>query len=423
MQRVLVAPLIDFALHLFCCHLPVGMSSFRRYLPFIAIAVGIAVGAIWGVLYDAQTAGWLLGVLLGIGAGLMLSRKRSVEKFFHLPPWQGILGTVLVSIAIGCIANSTLTVYGSRYLGLDRWQPDHATIGAGNGFVLYTDMRVEPDDSDLVQFINDFRRAISIQLFPLPNQRCEAEVHFVRDRATYEGIARRFRANTQFGFYLPRWIGRPLIVIRGDSGMGTITHEMMHHYMRCTFQKVLPLWIEEGMATITEKFVALQEDDGHLNFSWGYRSPWRQKEIDETLNSVVLASVLRQGKPQSVLQSFFLFLRDRGQIDPLLQQLRIQEKNGMQTLEVITQETVADLEQQWRNWLDQQSGTIPMAITSFAAWDKDAPRARNYLDANFAWNAELGIWMARDRSHNVIPPLEFILSGRSFPTNSENLPW
>lgn len=376
----------------------------------LSFIVGISLGSLWGVANNLVSLGTGVGIILSLGLSLIFAYSRKSSNFLSLPAGQSMLGAIITAIAVGLLINPTILVYSVQYLEFATWKPNDSKVSAGKGFVLYTDVLDPKRDRQYLAFLNQFRQEVGEYLFDPGKTSCLADIHLLKQDKNYFAIANRFEMKTPYGFFMrPAW-RNTVLVVREDSGLGTLTHQMMYHYLACSYPEGLPLWARQGAATFVEKFLALENND-HLDFSWGYRSNWRDPYVRKILSGVNLADSLRVGKEQSVIRSFFLYLHHRQLLFPLLDRLHGERGNGIDRIEQLLEQPMAVVEQQWKQWLLKDAINLPKVESSFMVWGKKANRIKAYLDYYWLWNQEKKIWM-RPPKHNqdyIIPSLEKIL--------------
>ena len=375
----------------------------------ISLIFGLIVGIPWGEIHQLQSIGLGLGILLGLGLSLVISFPRQSNKFFSLPPWQSIVGATLMAIAIGSIINPVILVYSAQYFGFISWKHNHQKIAPGTGFILYTDVRDRVEDQRYLAFLNQFRQEVAENLFDPGKTSCIADIHLLKQDKNYFAVANRFGFKTSYGFFMrPPW-HNPIMVVRKDSGLGTLTHQMIYHYLACSYPEGLPLWARQGAATFVEKFLAVEKNK-HLNFSWGYRSNWRDPHVRKILDQVNLGNTLREGKQQSVIRSFFLFLHHQKLLFPLLDRLHGERGNGIDRIEQLFNQSIEVVEKRWKQWLLTSARQLPMVESSFMAWGNDANRVQRYLNDYWVWDKEKKMWVRSPRFDQdyLIPAIERI---------------
>ncbi len=382
----------------------------------LSLIGGILLGGLWGIVHNLVGLGVGVGMILGLGLSLIFAYSNKSNDFLSLPPGQSMLGAIITAIAVGLLINPTILVHSARYIEFATWKPNNSRVAAGEGFVLYTDVLNSDLDRQYLAFLNQFRQEVGEHLFDPGKTSCVADIHLLKQDKNYFAIANRFGMKTPYGFFMrPAWRNH-LLVVRENSGLGTLTHQMMYHYLACSYPEGLPLWARQGAATFVEKFLAW-ENNQHLDFSWGYRSNWRDPHVRKILSRVSLADSLRSGKEQSVIRSFFIYLHHRQLLFPLLDRLHGERGNGIDRIEQLLEQPMAVVEGQWKQWLLKDALNLPKVESSFMVWGQKADRTIAYLDYYWLWNQEKKMWLKSPR-HNrdyIIPSLSIILQHQSKP--------
>lgn len=387
----------------------------------IAIAigsVGTVFGLIWGQSQQALGLGMIVGLTLGLGAGLVLTQSsrhhsQGAGGFLSLPSWQSLVGSVLVAIAIGAIVNPTVSLFYARRIGLEPWHPNYPQVGASPGIKLYSDLPFPEQDAKIQRFLENFRATVGARFLAPGPESCSVDVYLLRRESNYNAIVQTFHASTPFGFFttVP---GQPTLFVRDGSGLGTLTHEMMHHFLYCTFPSTLPTWVDEGVATLMEKFIAI-ELNGKLAFSWGYRSNWRDPEVrDVIMGTVDLTAALEAGRDQSLFQALFLMLYHQNLLEPLLTQFQTKsDETGIPTLMATLNLSMLEIQQQLQTWMQTEALDLPMLERSFVAWANETKPVNQYLSQNWQWQTEKQMWLSPQPNLSAtIPSKEEILSYR-----------
>ena len=104
-------------------------------------------------------------------------------------------------------------------------------------------------------------------------QKKRLNVYLFGDPYTYDTFVRTFKGYTPYGFYMGP--ADNIIVVNCDSGLGTATHELVHHFIATSFERRPPKWIDEGIATFFEKFIGHLDAEGNLDIlaTGGFRKP------------------------------------------------------------------------------------------------------------------------------------------------------
>ena len=375
--------------------------------------VGLTVGISWGWIHQAVGLGWILGLVLGSGLGLIFTSRRSSIGFLGIPSLSCLLGVILTALATGLIINPALIINGSQYSRVDLWNPRDYKVAEGIGFTLYSDRPNNQEDQRLREFLNQFRAEVNRYLFDPGAKSCSTEVHFFREDKNYYAAANYFGLNTDYGFLIRPLVRRPLVIMREDSGLGTLTHQMMYHYLGCSYPEGIPGWAAQGAASFVEKFLAL-EDDKYVNFSWGYRSNWRDFELRKRLNSIDLKTALIEGRDQSLFRSLFLFLHHQQKLVPLLNRLHGAKTDGVLQLETLLGKPIAEIEKQWRTWINTEALNLPMVQASFLSSPGETEEVKKYLRIYWTWERKKEMWLKQNiNSPDVIPYLQAILKNKN----------
>lgn len=395
-------------------------SKITQKKPFTAVnpgkaialssTIGITVGLSWGWIHQALGLGWGLGVLLALGLSLIFTTPRSSHRFLGIPPISCLLGVLLTALATGLIINPALMINGSRYSQVDLWNGHDQPVAEGIGFTLYTDRPLSEQDQQMREFLNQFRAEVTRYLFDPGSPTCSTEVHLFREDKNYYAATNYFGLNTDYGFLVRPLVRRPLIIVREESGLGTLTHQMMYHYLGCSYPQGIPGWAAQGAASFVEKFLAL-EDEGNLEFSWGYRSNWRDPQLRQRLNTIDLETALRNNQDQSLFRSLFLFLHHQHQLVPLLNRLHGAKGDGITQLETLWGTSLAEIEEQWQQWIAKEALRLPMVESSFMSWGEQAAVVKKYLRKYWIWDSDKEMWLKQSlTSPETIPYLPGILA-------------
>lgn len=369
---------------------------------FVCLAFSLVVGISWGISHKSFWLGAVLGVALGWGLNAILSIPRANQNFLSVPPTKGILGAILLAIAIGTFINPG-GVIQSQNAQIKSIQ--NQKVGEGIGFTLYTDIPDAIADAQSVKFLNQFRQEVAANLFDPGAPSCAVDVHLLKQDKNYFAIANKFDFKTPYGFFLGAETGQNAVVVRQESGLGTLTHQMMYHYLSCSYPAGLPFWARQGAATFVEKFIAL-EKGARLDFSWGYRSNWRDPATRRLVATkrLNLGVVLGSGDDQNIFNSFFIYLHHKKQLIPLLNRLHGEKGNGLDRIEQIFNRSMAQVDKDWQKWFETEALSIPMVEASFVAWSNDSLKVEQFLNQHWVINEEKRMWMVSPTSpYQTIP--------------------
>ncbi|MGK7933619.1 MAG: serine/threonine protein kinase [Microcystaceae cyanobacterium] len=371
------------------------------------VIVGLSIGLIWGWHYQAIILGILLGGSLGVGLNFTLTTVRRSQM------GKKVLGSGLIALTIGILLIYPTQLDKSPVYSVDIWLPPHQLVGEGEGFSLYSDVPLPAQDRENLAFLNQFRQEVADYLFDPGPTTCQADIFLLREEKNYYGVANPLGMTTSYGFFIARQdLPNPILVVREDSGLGTLTHQMIYHYLRCSYPQGLPTWASQGAASFVEKFLAIEEA-GQLQFSWGYRSNWRDPRVRKRINNpnFSLEKTLISGQEQSIYRSLFLYLHENQQLVPLLNRLHGMRNQGLMRLEEIFNQPLSEVEKSWREWLEKDALWIPKVEASFMVWGEDVQKVKDYLSKFWQWDASQERWLSIDLSGNdTIPSFEKILS-------------
>ncbi|MGK7957565.1 MAG: serine/threonine protein kinase [Crocosphaera sp.] len=375
----------------------------------ISSIIGLSLGISWGWIHQALVVGWIIGCILGLGLSLIFTAPRSSHRFLGIPPLSCLFGVILTALATGLIINPALIINGSQYFKVDLWNAKDYKVAEGVGFTLYSDRPIDSKDEELRDFLNQFRIEVNRYLFDPGLTNCSTEVHFFREEKNYYAAANYFELNTDYGFLIRPLFRRPLVIMREDSGLGTLTHQMMYHYLGCSYPEGIPSWAAQGAAAFVEKFLALKDNE-YMRFSWGYRSNWRDVELRQRLNTIDLETTLTQYRDQSLFRSLFLFLHHQQKLVPLLNRLHGAKGDGILQLETLLGQPIAEIEKQWRQWVKTEALQLPMVQASFLSSPQETNTVKQYLRKYWTWDRNKEMWLKSSiDSPDVIPYLPGIL--------------
>jgi hypothetical protein len=252
------------------------------------------------------------------------------------------------------------TVVGCLIAGLFFWykaRPLPAPASLGNRiesqyFQIHTDL--VPEQSQFyAAFFNEFYRYFEREYFPIHQQQKLKVFLFGSPAAYRDYVERKFKNYTPYGSYLGR--RHNTIVVNLDSGLGTATHELVHHFMAMGDIDHYPDWISEGFPAFFEKFIGYLDTRGKLHISLGYFSNWRFPLTKEVIDQYTLKALFKT-ENQNVARSFNLFLHRQGCLTEYIKALHTGEGKAdpIKTLEAIYDADLDTLESEWKGWVKSQ---------------------------------------------------------------------
>ncbi|MHC4105385.1 MAG: hypothetical protein ACYSR9_10625 [Planctomycetota bacterium] len=231
-------------------------------------------------------------------------------------------------------------------------------------------------------------------------QKRRLKVYLFKDTISYKPYAESVRAQyTPYGFYKGPWVN--IIVVNRDSGLGTATHELVHHFIATSFAKEPPEWVNEGIATFFEKFIGHLDKEGKLTISVGYFSNWRFPITKKNTDRLSLSRLISAAEPdQCAARSLMLFLHKKGLFRKFVQQMSTQTNDltGSITLQKVYGKSIGEIEQDWKDWIRSQpiDGNVKLVERAFVKTDEEWQRWWNANKARLYWREEDQIYRVKD---------------------------
>jgi len=148
-----------------------------------------------------------------------------------------------------------------------------------------------------------------------------------------------------------------IIAVNRYSGLGTATHELVHHFIAMSFARRPAKWVDEGIATFFEKFIGHLDNEGKLTISFGYFSNWRFPITKRIVNELNLREMIGAKEPdQCAARSLMLFLHKKGLFKNFVRQISAvkDDRDGSATLQKVCGKPIAEIERQWKDWIKSQ---------------------------------------------------------------------
>jgi hypothetical protein len=234
-------------------------------------------------------------------------------------------------------------------------------------FHIYTDV----DDASLnyyEHFFEGFYSYINKEYFEIGQKR-PLKVYLFNDVSSYGWFVLASRGpRTPYGFYMGPWAN--IIVVNRQSGLGTATHELVHHYIRTSFVRRPAKWAEEGICVFFEKFIGYLDENGKLHISFGYFSNWRFPIVKRLVKWLSLGDLVSAKEPdQSNAGALMLFLHKKGLFKEFVRQLSMatDDPNCVGTLERVYGKPLSGIEKDLQEWVGQQpiDGDVNLVQQSF----------------------------------------------------------
>jgi pimeloyl-ACP methyl ester carboxylesterase/tetratricopeptide (TPR) repeat protein len=260
-------------------------------------------------------------------------------------------------------------------------------------FVIHTDLS-EVQAKHYAAFFEGFYTYFSTNYFPLAQPQ-KLNMLLFSKTADYEAFHAPGKPPSPFGYYQP---ARNTLVVNVERGLGTATHELVHHFLTIGKMDHHPHWINEGIPMFFEKFMGYVSDEGALNISFGYFSNWRFPVAKEKIETYTLSRLIEEEEP-CLASSFMLFLHTKGHMRRFVQQLHVQGKNAKpaELLVAVYGQPLDTIEREWKAWVAGQpiDGNVNLVPSSFV---KTASEWRAWWQENkerLVWDETRGIYRIR----------------------------
>jgi hypothetical protein len=182
------------------------------------------------------------------------------------------------------------------------------------------------------------------------------EVWLFKNEKSFRKGAKKFfndDPGTPYGYYSPE----AGALIMNASGLGTLSHELVHPYMEANFPDV-PSWFNEGLASLYEQ---PSERKGRIVGLPNWRLPNLKREIKaKTLPK--MATMLGTTRDQfyearydayAYARYIVYYLQERGKLQEFYKKFLEDQKDltGISALEAVLGESLETFEPKWRKWV------------------------------------------------------------------------
>jgi hypothetical protein len=178
---------------------------------------------------------------------------------------------------------------------------------------------------------------------------------FKNERSFRKGATKFFgdAPDTPYGYYSPDHNA----LVMNASGLGTLSHELVHPYMEANFPDV-PSWFNEGLASL---FEYPGERKGHIIGNVNWRLPNLKKEIKaKTLPklSVLLSTTTDEFydadyDAYAYARYLMYYLQEQGKLQEFYKTFLADKKDltGASALKKVLGEDLETFEPKWRKWV------------------------------------------------------------------------
>lgn len=182
------------------------------------------------------------------------------------------------------------------------------------------------------------------------------EVWLFKNERSFRKGAKKFfgdAPDTPYGYYSPDHNA----LVMNASGLGTLSHELVHPYMEANFPDV-PSWFNEGLASL---FEYPGERKGHIIGNVNWRLPNLKKEIRaKTLPklSVLLSTTSdefygAEYDAYAYARYLMYYLQEQGKLQDFYKTFLADKKDltGASALKKVLGEDLETFEPKWRKWV------------------------------------------------------------------------
>ena len=301
------------------------------------------------------------------------------------------------------LAVTEWAIIGGLTAGLFLWysgRPLSAPASLGNRiespyFQIYTDL-ASGQAEFYATFFNEFYRYFESEYFPIEQKKKLKVFLFESPSAYRDYVEKKFKNYTPYGSYLGRRYNT--IVVNLDSGLGTATHELVHHFMATADLDYYSDWISEGFPAFFEKFIGYLDAEGKLHISLGYFSNWRFSLTKKVIDQYTLKALFKT-KDQSIARSFNLFLHKQGHLNNFIEALYsgAGKADPIQTLKAVYGADLATIEDEWKGWAQSQpiDANVKLVSRSFILPYPDWVRWWESNRNNLHWDEEKRLYIVR----------------------------
>ncbi len=263
---------------------------------------------------------------------------------------------------------------------------------------IYTDL----DDEQIIfysNFFDEFYRYFDREYFPIQQDR-KLKVLLFGNPYTYRDYSEDLYGRySPYGSYLgPK---KNTIVVNLESGLGTVTHEFVHHFMSVGKIDNYSDWINEGFPTFFEKFMGYLDAEGDLHISFGYFSNWRFPQTKNVIDNYTLDELLNTDD-QSVARSFNLFLHKNGHLTDFIRSLYNEhgKADPVRMLETIYGDNLLTIEAEWKDWVKSQpiDANVELVQSSFVLSYQEWVRWRETTQDYLIWDERQELYIVHDIS-------------------------
>lgn len=265
--------------------------------------------------------------------------------------------------------------------------------------VIHTDLP-EAQARHYANFFDGFYAYFSTNYFPVVQPRKLEILLFAKDE-DYKAFDAFGPPRSPFGYYTP---GKNTLVVNVERGLGTATHELVHHFLLLGGIDLMladrrESWINEGIPEFFEKFMGYVADDGTLHISFGYFSNWRFPAAREKIADCTLPKLFTEFDP-NLSSAFMLFLHRKGVMQKFVRELQAKGKDAEpeKLLVALYGHPLPVIEREWKAWVAGQAidGNVNLVPSAFVKTESEWRTWQQENKDRLTWDKARQIYVVRD---------------------------
>lgn len=287
----------------------------------------------------------------------------------------------LISV-IGCSTNRDVEI-------------DYEIIGESQHFIIYSDVPEEDGAyysrtlEAMYDYINNnffsVRNAEKLNIVLLFKKSNEVSNNSTTARLPSEGPL--------YGYYYDG-----VATIDMNLGMGTISHEVIHHFTSA-YKTNLSMFASEGIATYFEKFVGYTNENEGSKISFGYLHPRRIINASKRLNDVTLSDVITSQKhaDNDLSYSVMLFMQRQGLLKGFVNKRLTTNQSDIHIIESLFAKPISKIDTEWKSWLLRQLNYQDLELVKLAFMHKSTAEFHSWIKQNrLVWDESLMMYKIAD---------------------------
>jgi hypothetical protein len=317
-------------------------------------------------------------------------------------PFSAHLLTALTLATVGGLGLQSYLVARQALVRVDLDGEGHPTLLEHRRVTKHYDIRSDMRAASLQYYesvFEGFFEYFTREWFPVYLDR-PLNIYLFESGYAYRAyVAKTGGPETPYGYYVS---ARNLLVVNVQSGLGTATHELVHHFVARAFPEGRPAqWINEGFAGFFEKFIGRLDPEGRLTISVGYFSNWRFPFVKENVETLgLLKLIVFADGDQSSASAFMLFLHRQNLLRSFMVELiraGPSDSAGIASLQKICGKDLPAIEREWKDWIRAQplDDNVALVQRSFVATPEEWESWWKSQQSRLEWNDALKVYEVR----------------------------